>query len=190
MNAYSLPTSIDIGGKEFQIRSDFRAILDILQAQNDPDLDDQCKVYVMLSILYVDVDEIDQQHIEEAITKAIEFIDAGHSDDPADKPTLMDWEQDAKIIIPAINKVAGTEVRALPYLHWWSFLGYYMEIGESFFSTVVSLRDKKRKGKKLEKHEAEFYRENKAVVDLKKKTEQRSEEEKDALRALFGFNKR
>ena len=56
---------------------------------------------------------------------------------------LMDWEQDAPIIIPSVNRVLGKEIRALPYLHWWTFMGAYMEIGESLFSQVVSLRKKR-----------------------------------------------
>ena len=58
------------------------------------------------------------------------------------------------------------EIREVPYMHWWTFIGKYMEIGESVFSTVVSIRDKKRKGEKLEKWEQDFYSHNKNRVDL------------------------
>ena len=50
----------------------------------------------------------------------------------------MDWDQDAPLIVPAINKVLGGEVRAMPYLHWWTFVGAYMEIGEGVFSSVLA----------------------------------------------------
>ena len=99
------------------------------------------------------------------------------------------WEQDAPIIIPAVNKVNNAEVRATDYMHWWTFFGLYMEIGESTFSTVVSIRDKKRKGKKLEKWEQEYYKNNKSIVDLHQKSTERSDEEKAELRELFGLNK-
>ena len=72
-------------------------------------------------------------------------------------------------------------------MHWWTFFGLYMEIGESTFSTVVSIRDKKRRGKKLEKWEREFYSKNKALIDLKVRKAERSDEEKEALRQLFGL---
>lgn len=74
-------------------------------------------------------------------------------------------------------------------MHWWTFFGLYMEIGESTFSTVVSIRDKKRKGKKLEKWEQEYYKNNKSIVDLHLKNTQRSEAEKAELRELFGLKK-
>ena len=44
-----------------------------------------------------------------------------------------------------------------------------MEIGECTFSTVVSIRSKRAKGKKLDKWEEEFYRENRKMIDLPQK---------------------
>lgn len=41
MRAYELPTSLNINGVAYTIRTDFRAIIDILIAMNDPDLDQQ-----------------------------------------------------------------------------------------------------------------------------------------------------
>ena len=91
----------------------------------------------------------------------------------------MNWEQDAGLIIPAVNKVIGKEVRAISYMHWWTFAGAYMEIGESLFSQVLSIRQKKQKHQKLEKWEQEFYQKNRSMIDLKKRY---SEEEKQKQR--------
>jgi hypothetical protein len=103
-------------------------------------------------------------------------------------PKTMDWDQDAPILIPAINKVLNCEIRAQEYIHWWTFLGAYMEIGESLFSNIVHIRQKKAKGKKMEKWELDFYKENKSLIDFKQKN-QRSQEEKDELRDYFGYKK-
>lgn len=187
MSAWELPTSLSVGGVSYEIRSDFRAVLDIIAACSDPELTDEWKTLVMIKILYPQWESIPRQDIPEAAQRAVEFIDAGISDD-GKKPRLMDWEQDASVLIPAINHVAGHEVRSLPYLHWWTFLGYYMEIGDSTFSQILAIRRKKLKGKKLEKWENEFYRDNKKIIDLKKK-ETRAEGEKEAIRALFGIRK-
>ena len=170
MNAYSLPTSIEIGGVEYGIRSDYRAILDIMISQNDPELDQNAKTYIFLSIFYTDWQKIPPDRLEEAVKKESEFIDCGCRDDGRPKPRLIDWEQDAGLIIPAVNAVAHTEVRAVPYMHWWTFFAYYMEIGESLFSNVVNIRSKRARGKKLEKYEQEFYRENKGIIDLKQES--------------------
>ena len=187
-NAWKLPEEIEITGVNYPIRTDYRAILDILMAQTDTELTDQEKAQVMLEILYLHPEQISPENLEEACQKAVEFIDCGIKSDGKPKPRLMDWKQDAPVIVPAINKVIGTEVRAVKYLHWWSFMGAYLEIEESLFSQILSVRQKKLKGKKLEKWEQEFYKANKSLIDLKSKAApKRSQEEKDAIRELLGL---
>ena len=78
MTGYELPTSLSIGGVDFSIRTDFRAILDILIACNDPELDDYEKTEVMLDILYEEAGSIPPELLEEACAKACEFIDCGN----------------------------------------------------------------------------------------------------------------
>lgn len=189
MSAYELPTSLNIRGVDYSIRSDFRAILDVLIALGDKELDDSEKAIVLIQIVYVDWESIPHDCLQEAIEKAIKFINCDCKDDKKPKPQLVDWEQDANLIIPAINKVAHMEIRAVEYLHWWTFFSYYMEIGESLFASVVSIRQKNAKGKKLEKHEQEFYKENKSLIDFNK-SKIRSKEEKEMLRDYFGYGKK
>lgn len=194
-SAWEFPTSLNIGGVDYEIRTDYRAVLDLLTALNDNDLtdsDQQIEAYmksrVILEIMFPKCDDIPAEHLQEALNKVSEFIDMGIAED-SKKPKTMDWEQDAPILIPAINKVLNTEIRAKEYMHWWTFLGAYMEIGESLFSNVINIRQKKAKGKKLEKHEHEFYKENKSLIDFKQNTK-RSDEEKEMLRDYFGYKKK
>lgn len=185
MDAWKLPTSLEIGGIVWDIRTDFKAILDILKYFNDPNYTDDEKWEICLDILFVDFEKMNPSDYQEAMKKATEFIDMGIEDDCSFKPRIMDWEQDAPIIIPSINKVLGKEIRAVD-LHWWTFLSAYMEIGEGLFSEVISIRSKKAKGKKLEKYEKEFYRENRNIVDLAKKYTDEEIEEQERLKALLG----
>lgn len=190
ISSWSFPTSLTIAGKEYGINSDYRAVIKVFTALNDYELkkeNNYVQSAVILSIFYDDYETIPEAHWQEALDQMKEFIDMGIEDD-SKAPKLMDWEQDAPIIIPTINKVLGTEIRAEKYIHWWTFLGAYMNIGESLFSNVIHIRSKKAKGKKLEKWEQEFYKANKSIIDFNKK-QSRSEEEKDALRAYFGYKK-
>lgn len=184
MNAYELPTSLNIGGVSFSIRTDFRAVLDILIAQNDPNLDEYGKMEVMLKVLYEDWQNIPEDCLEEALKKASEFIDCGQKESNPNKPKprLIDWEQDGDMIVPAVNKVAGIEVRAVPYMHWWTFFSYFMEVGESLFSTVLGIRSKKAHGERLDKWEKKFYHDNKDIIDMKTKLSDEEQEYKDALK--------
>ena len=50
MTAYELPTSLNISGVDFSIRTDFRAIIDILIAMNDPERAGESSCYVTDSV--------------------------------------------------------------------------------------------------------------------------------------------
>lgn len=180
MDAYELPKTVEVAGVEYCIRSDFREILDILIALSDPDASSWEKQDIMFRIFYPDYETIPASSFEEACEKAVEFIDYTVPDNHK-KPRTMDWKQDGAIIIPAVNKVAGKEVRALEYLHWWTFLGYFMEIEEGTFSQVLSIRQKKARGKKLEKWEKEFERENAKLVKLESKESAEERRIKDSI---------
>lgn len=191
MNTWELPTSLTLSEVDWQIRTDYRCILGILTELNNPEFSNDEKWLIVLDILYVDFDNMPIGLYNEAYQKAIEFIDMGNTEDKPQKqkPRLMDWEQDSNMIISAINHAMGKEIRALEYMHWWTFLSAYMEIGECSFSHVLNIRNKKNKGKKLEKYEQEFYRENKSLIDLKPKLseeeKQEREKEKQILERFF-----
>lgn len=182
-----LPTSLEAGGTEWPIRTDYRDILTIMEAYNDPDLSDREKAWVMLHILFVDWEAIPPEARQEAGEQAIWFLDCGQTDDGKKPPRkLMDWEQDAPILFPAINKVAGREVRAAEYMHWWTFMGLFMEIEDGTFSHVLNIRQKMAKGKPLEKHEREFYQSNKALCVIKTRYTAEEQAEIDYWNKLLG----
>ena len=60
-----------------------------------------------------------------------------------------------------------------------------MEIEEGTFSVVLGIRQKKSKGKKLEKWEQEFYRNNQRLCDLRKRYTQEEQEEIDYWNKLL-----
>lgn len=181
-----LPKSLSVNNVEYDIRSDFRDILKIVCAFNDPELENEEKIYVCLFILYEDFDSIPKSDYEAAFKAALDFIDAGAKGDNKKSPRTMDWEQDENIMFPALNKVAGFETRTADYVHWWTFVGYFMEISEGVFSHVLSLRGKKAKNKKLEKWEREYWQANKDICVLKPKLTAEEQEAKDRLNAMLG----
>lgn len=181
---YSLPTSVEVNGTEYAIQSDFRAVLDILTALSDADLSNQDKAEAVLNIFYPGFEEMPASDYQEALNQCFRFIDRGQEPKEQKKqPVVMSWEQDFDMIIAPINRIAGCEVRSLPYLHWWTFVSYYMEIGDCLFAQVVAIRDKKARGKPLDKQDREFYRRNRDLIDLKTTY---TEAEQDLLAAWVG----
>lgn len=165
---FDLPTSVTVCGTDYQIRSDYRAVLDICTALTDLELSDQEKAIVMLDIFYPGISDMPQGHYEEAVKQCFWFINCGE-DEPAQRnaPKLVDWEQDFKYIVAPVNRVMGTEIRSLEYMHWWTFVSAYYEIGDCTFAQIVRIRDMLARGKQLDKVEREWYEKNRHLVDLK-----------------------
>lgn len=139
---------------------------------------------MFLKRVYVEFESIPQRCYEEAYKRASEFMEWQKNDTKKHNPRLYDWAKDEQLIFPAVNKVAGMEIRALPYLHWWTFLGYFQSIdAESLWGTVLSIRQKRSKGKKLEKWEREFYSSNRELCSITSQDTHKSAE--DTLQEIF-----
>lgn len=164
---YDLPTSLMVCGSEYEIRSDYRAVLDVCTALSDVELTEQERALVLLGIFYPEVQDMPPEHYEEAIKQCFWFINCGDEQQNRRAPKLMDWEQDFKYIVAPVNRVIGSEIRSIPYLHWWSFVSAYYEIGDCLFAQIVRIRDKKARGKSLDKEERKFYQDNQHLIDLK-----------------------
>ena len=52
MNAWELPQQLRVGEQEWKIRSDFRAVLDILNFFNDPEYEEDEKWWI-LSLIHI-----------------------------------------------------------------------------------------------------------------------------------------
>lgn len=163
MSIWQLPRKAVIGGVEYPINADFRDIWEIIDCLNNTSKPYYLRWEVALG-LFFDGD-IPGANKQEAMQYLADFIDYGVSEEKP-KPKLIDWKQDAQMIVADVNKVAGKEIRAEQFLHWWTFLSYFYGIGEGQLSTIVSIRAKRRKGQKLEKWEQEYYRENRKRVDF------------------------
>lgn len=176
-----LPVALEVGGRLLPINADFRNVLTIFEALCDCELSDREKAYVCLCRLYTV--PVPNDAAEEAIKKAYWFCDGG--DMPKTEPEAVrtvDWKHDEQIIFPAVSKTVGVvDIRVLPFMHWWTFLGSFGEIGEGLFSSVMNIRHKKAKGKRLEKYEEEFYSRNKELIRLRSPEEQTAIGETEAF---------
>ena len=182
---FALPTELEVAGRRRAIRADYREILNILAAFDDPDLTEAEKAYVCLRNLYADFAEMGQSEYPAAYRAAIDFIDHGASGQGGGARTV-DWAQDAPLLFPAVNRAAGYEVRSVSFLHWWTFLGLFMEIRDSVYATVLALRQKKARGEKLEKWERDFWKRNAGICRLRPRLNDAEQAEKARLQALVG----
>lgn len=164
MSGWKLPTRLTVGGRVYDIHTDYRDILDILCRLNSPAEPEFIRWRVALALFYAQ--EVPPADRPEAICKLSDFLTCGQKPTRTAAPPLLDWEQDAPLIAAGVNHAAGCEVRALPYLHWWTFLAWFNAIGDGQLAAVVRLRSKLRRGQKLTGWERDFYREHRALVEL------------------------
>ena len=165
---YELPTSFDIDGKEYHItnKGDYRMVLDCFNALEDVDLSKQERLWTALIIFFEELNSLEDigkiKDLKRLVENMYFFFNCGQSESPGMNTNykLVDWEQDSHLICSAVNDVAGKEIRTEPYIHWWTFMGYYTAIGKCLLSTVIGIRYKIMRGKKLEKYEQDFRREN------------------------------
>lgn len=181
MANWNLPISVEIDGKEYKIRNncDYRVVLDVISALNDKEADNEEKARCALFIFFEDTEGLTD--FQTAINEMMKIINLGEEINPnePEKPKTMDWEHDFQNVTPPISRVLGYSVRdERNYTHWWDFIGAYMEIGDCYFAQIVSIRNKRAKGKKLDEQDRQFYKEHKKDIDL---STELSEEEREWL---------
>ena len=172
---WDYPLFVTIDGEQFEIENncDYRVILDCIGCYEDNNLDLITQHQSALIIFYKEPQKI--KNVEEAVKQMIRVIDCQSEEECAEnsteqsepQPRLMSWKKDIKFIAPAVSRVLGYDVRTPDkFTHWWTFIGAFQEIGECYWSTIISIRRKRLKGQKLEDWEQKIYRENKKDIDL------------------------
>lgn len=189
----ALPEVLTVGGEDCPIRTDYRNVLDVFEAFQDPELEQWEKWIVAVYMIFEEFSCADDVFMavqegfdmEETQKQILWFISAGQLEKEVLEIPTYNWTQDEQMIFSAVNKVAGRETRELEYLHWWTFLGYFNEVGEGLFRDIVRIRHKLNKGKKLDKDEKEFFSHNKELVLMKKQLTKEEQEQEDTYNALL-----
>lgn len=184
---YSLPTKINIGSKAYNIskQGDYRMVIDCFKALNDCELSQSFRYIAALMIFYEDINSIEDvkkltsEEYANLINGMFDFFNAGQTTAGIQsRHKLIDWNADSQLICAAVNNAAKMEVRSVEYMHWWTFLGHYMSVGDSLLATVVGIRDKIAHGKKLEKYEEKFKKDNPHYFNWEMRTAEEIAEEK------------
>ena len=163
---WTIPTSITVDDKTYNIRKkgDYRMVFDTMDALNDVELSNDEKVISALMIFYEGMDDIESvlynTHTKNLYESMLKFMEAGDNSGLKTNHKLIDWKKDETLIASGINEVIKQEVRTIPYLHWWTFISYFMAIRDGSLPYVVGIREKMVTGKKLEKSEREFMNKN------------------------------
>lgn len=181
MDLWTLPKEAALGGKTYPHKTDYRQILKLMAVLSDEGK--PVRLRWLTALCYFYEGPIPPELEPEAMEYLSDFLSCGEPGTAG--PKLLDWERDAPEIIADINAVAGREIRSEPYLHWWSFLSFFHGIKEGRLSQLVTIRDKLRRGRKLEPHEREYYRTHKDKIRLRPPESSADTAKRKALEALL-----
>ena len=127
MTGWELPRKTVIAGTTYGLHTDYREILEIFTWLQNESYPEFLRWQIALAMFFEE--EIPADHFTEAAAYFQWFVNGGRRENGNPGPRLLDWEQDAQEIVADVNKVAGKEIRDLPYLHWWTcFLALAREI--------------------------------------------------------------
>jgi hypothetical protein len=179
----ALPKTLEVDGVNYPIRTDYRNALLCYDALINYKLSDFEKSMICLRIIFK---EKIPPNTDEAIKKVSWFLDYGDSPKPEQSPIkIMDWKQDESMIFSAVNKAAGVVVHLQPYIHWWSFLGFFQEIPpDSLYAQILRIRKLIAEGgKDLTIEDKKFIRTHRALIDIN--TPDVDDEEENFINSLI-----
>ena len=155
----ALPTSVEVDGRRYPIRSDYRVCLRIMEAFEDDALTSAEKQTVMLYLLYPEI--------------------------PENAAGACEAAKDARYIFTGVLQTHGVDLENIEYLHWWKFCYLFMDLREDcFFSRIVYYRTRRDKGK-LTPEEREYCRSIRDILDLPRPPEDTAVED-EFMRLLRG----
>lgn len=123
----TLPETVQVDGREFLIRSDFRISIMFELMISDKELSETEKLEQMLRLYYDD--EI-PKNVNEAIEQILNFYacgkqrkknDSNNSKRKGITSPVYSYEYDDGMIFAAFYDQYGIDLNDIEYLHWWKF---------------------------------------------------------------------
>ena len=160
-----LPTKIKVGDKVLSINFDYQTAIKTLMAFEDLELTQAEKCYILLKNIYKD--KIPSELEEEAVIKAIKFLNLGSNSEHAKKEKrIYSFQKDASYIYSGINQTHNIDLEKEKDLHWWKFINLFLDMSpDCVFGDLIYYRKRKIEGK-LTKEEQKQYEKIKDIVDL------------------------
>lgn len=170
-------------GMEYLLDTDFRIGIQMCIIQNDTEMNDMEKAYMMRELLFK---ENIPENVEE-IGECIRFFLNGWFHDKSsttvERKRLMDFDIDQWRIYAAFMKQYGINLNEVEYMHFWEFMGLLSTLEECSYTRVIDIRQKKI-NPKMDKEQRRALREAKEVFEL---AQARSVEEEETDGNLYDF---
>lgn len=155
------PTAVRVNGEVYEVNTDFRVGLKIMQAFEDPKLASYEKQGIMVALLF----QKKPTDFCAATAAAIKFLDGGRQKTESSTGRVFSFTKDADFIYSAFLQTYGIDLQTAS-LHWWAFTRMFADLSpDTTFERIVSLRVKRERGL-LSKEEQRIWMEAHEVLEL------------------------
>lgn len=178
-----LPNTVEVGGVEYPIATDFRTSILFEQAVCDPDIDEDSLAKLVLDYYYPGV-TITKNNMAGLIEQALKFYKGGfdiednkvecedeysEGEEEINDEKIYDYDYDAPYIFSAFMQQYGIDLQRVKYLHWWKFKAMLTSLQEDCkFCKILEYRSINLSEIEDEKQRS-FYRKMKEVYKLRTK---------------------
>lgn len=179
-----LPTSVLINGVEYPIRSNFRTMIRLEELLQDPDVDEQDRVWLALRLFYHEIPE----NMEKAVEQLLWFYRCDKQENLYQKKArkrkvkrtdrIYDFQYDDDYIYAAFMSQYHLDLHEVEYLHWWKFRAMFNSLNDDTqFVKIMEYRAVELD--KVPKEKRAFYKRMKQLYALP--LSQSEEERQNAL---------
>ena len=179
-----LPTSVLINGVEYPIRSNFRTMIRLEELLQDPDVDEQDRVWLALRLFYPEIPE----DTDKAVDQLLWFYRCDKQENLYQKKArkrkvkrtdrIYDFQYDDDYIYAAFMSQYHLDLHEVEYLHWWKFRAMFNSLNDDTqFVKIMEYRAVELD--KVPKEKRAFYKRMKQLYALP--LSQSEEERQNAL---------
>lgn len=185
-----LPTKVKIGGKFYNINSDFRVSILFELLMQDEDIEDELKITQALKLYFPKIPPL--KYIEETINSIMWFYGCGnekeelnkHIKNSTDLEQAYSFEHDNAYIYSAFLSQYKIDLSTVDNLHWWKFRALFEGLTEE--NMIVKIMNYRTMDlSKMDKSERDFYKEKKEFFKLPKKISKEDEEYKNNIEEIL-----
>ena len=149
-----LPTTVEIDGKDYPIRSNFYIGIKMDNMIHDPEVKGYELITRALSLYYTEI----PHNLEQALEKLIWFYACGEPTESNEKSErAYSFEVDDRLIYAAFLDQYGIDLCEIKYLHWWKFMGLFEGLREDHRIVQIMGYRLKKIDRKMPKAERDFY---------------------------------
>ncbi|WP_404988097.1 bacteriophage Gp15 family protein [Clostridium culturomicium] len=166
-----VPTSVDIGGEDYEINSDFRTSILFELLMQDEGLSDEEKIIQALELYY----PVIPQNLNEAVEQMLwfyrcdkevrEFKGKGTGKSSSQ---IYSFEYDDDYIYSAYLDQYGIDLQDIEYLHWWKFKAMFKALKEDNMIVKIMGYRSMDISKIKDKEQKEYYTKMKKLYEIPK----------------------